>query len=317
MTGATGRRAKARRGSTEGRGATGSVPLALGPSTLAHPHRAPAHWPAALLVALLLIPSIAADHVYSHRLVVDGRLVGNEGAPLAGREIELFSEGDDFLEPCREGPHQSITDASGDFRFCFHQHELSAATKVGVRHGNATAVRPVDVATRRMTMMLREPNETSAAPEDWNSTYRVGGRVWRPGPQALESVQVFGVAVIGLPVNLSVRGPDGSETVFRTQTDAYGDFDLVVETEADPTTLSLTLEAMGRAQPTQLDAFFHRTQAPVYVSAITDTPGTADAPAVSFPAQPGSTTPRVNPILVVALALGLVAAVLLSRRKPA
>lgn len=265
------------------------------------------------LVLLALAPLALADHVYSHRLLVDGRLVGSEGAPLAGRTIELYTEGEDLLEPCREGPHQRVTDFSGDFRFCFHQHDLSAATRVGLRSGNASAIRSVDVAFRRMTILMIEPNETGITTPAWNETYRVGGRVWQPGPVALEGVQVFGIAVIGAPVNLTVRDESGGESVFRTRTDAYGDFDLEVVTGAPPSNLSLTLEAFGNPQPTQLDAFFHRTNAPVYVPVE----GSSPAQSPAFPQQPGSTIPRVNPVLVVAVALGLVAAVVLSRRKPA
>jgi hypothetical protein len=134
----------------------------------------------------------------------------------------------------------------------------------------------------------------------------------------LEGIQVFGEAVIGLPVNLTVHLPNGSDQVFHSVTDGFGDYDLVVETAADPALLSVSIEAKGRAQPVQLDTFFHRTHAPVYVTlsdgVIPTAPGGRQG---AVDEAPGSTTPRVNPVLVVALALGLVAAIVLSRRKGA
>lgn len=265
-----------------------------------------------LALALLATPALA-DHVYSHRFIFEGRLVGEDGAPLPGRTIEFFSEREEFLEPCRERPHQSVTDEFGDFRFCFHHHELEAGARAGVTAGNATLVRPVDVAFRRSVVNLREPNETGVAPPGWNSTYRISGRAWTVGPTELEGIAVYGIAAIDLPVNLTVRPAGGNESVFRTRTDAFGDFDLVIETE-DAENVSLTLEAAGRSQPVALDPFFHRSYAPIYL------PGEFDATKQDVitregGAAPGSSTPRVNPVLVVALALGLVAAILLSRRK--
>ncbi|HET6405693.1 MAG TPA: hypothetical protein VFH78_13710 [Candidatus Thermoplasmatota archaeon] len=270
------------------------------------------------LVALVLLAAPAlADHVYSHRFIFEGRLVGSDGTPLPGREVEFFSVGEDFLEPCREGPHQSVTDEWGDFRFCFHHHQFAEGARAGVRVGNASVERPVDVALRRTVVTLREPNETGVAPPGWESTFRVSGRAWEVGPTTLEGIQVYGVAAIGLPVNLTVRGADGSTRTFPTMTDGFGDFDLVIEAP-DPENVTLLVEALGRPQPVALDSFSHRAYAPIYL------PGQhagslAKEETMALPGEgsqaPGTTTPRVNPVLVVALALGLVAAILLSRRK--
>ena len=267
------------------------------------------------LVALALLASGAvADHVYSHRFVFEGRLVGSDGLPLPGREVGFFSSGEDFLEPCREGPHQSVTDESGDFRFCFHHHELASGARAGVRVGNASVDRPVDVAFRRTVVTLREENETGVAPPDWNTTYRISGRAWKVGPTTLEGIEVYGVAAVGLQVNLTVRGADDSVQTFQTETDGFGDFDLVVDAP-DHDNVSLTLEASGRPQPVHLDTVSHRTYAPIYLPG--ETAGTKEDSTTPPRANeaPGSSTPRVNPVLVVALALGLVVAVLLSRRK--
>lgn len=267
----------------------------------------------ALVALVVLCAGALADHVYSHRFVLEGRLLGSDGAPIPGRVVEFFAEGEDFLEPCREGPHQSVTDEWGDFRFCFHHHDLQPGASVGARAGNASAVRTVDVAFRRVVVTLEDPERAGEKPADWERTFRIAGRAWEVGPVELEGVLVYGVAAVDLPVNLTVQASDGSKSVFPTRTDAFGDFDLVIEAP-DPANVSLSLEAMGRAQPAHLDTRSHRTYAPIYL------PGEAQraapsAPPTGLPAPPGSATPSVNPVLLVALALGLVAAIALSRRK--
>lgn len=272
---------------------------------------------AAAFLLVLLAPAAFADHVYSHRYVLGGRLVGSDGWPLPGRIMEFVSTGDDFLDTCREG-QQIITDAFGDFEFCYHVHELQPSTRVGARHGNISSMVPVNLPFRKTTLLLREPNETGVAPPDWGASYRIAGRAWQPGPQRLEGVQVFGTAVVGLAVNLTVHGVNASPAVFRTTTDGFGDFDLVVRTDEDPANLSLTLEAQGRAQPVQMDTFFHRTDAPIYVSPAGAASGQpTPTPRTAFDSAPGSATPPVGAGLVLAVALGLVISVALSRRKNA
>lgn len=268
-------------------------------------------------VLVLLCAGALADHAYSHRYVFEGRLVGSDGTPLPGKAVEFFSSGTDLLEPCSEGPHQSVTNEWGDFRFCFHHHDLASGVRVGVQVGNVSVERPADVAMRRTVVALREPNETGVAPENWSSLYRISGRAWQVGPTELEGVPVYGVAAIGVPVNLTVRGDDGSEQTFRTRTDGFGDLELVVEAAATEN-VSLSLEVLGRPQPVRLDALTHRTFVPMYlpgaeIAAIEE--GGAGSPPGRPNIPPGTSTPRVDPALVVALALGLVAAILLSGRK--
>lgn len=302
-------------------GGSGARTIWVGAGAPARSGRLRAHPPQlfalVVFVALFLVAPALADHVYSHRFVVEGRLVGIDGTPLPGRLMTLTSTEEDFLENCQDG-QQHVTDESGDFKFCYHQHDLAPSAKVFVTYGNVTATRPVDVALRTITVFMREPNETGIAPQAWEDTYRISGRAWRPGPQRLEGIQVFGEAVAQLPINLTIRGPDATAAVFHTTTDGYGDFDLVVETGADGANLSLTLETMGRGQPVQLDGFFHRANAPIYVNPISEeTFPASTVHASGLDEAPGSTTPKLNPVLGVAVAVGLVAAIIMSRRKRA
>ena len=270
---------------------------------------------ALLLIALLAIPLVTADHVYSHRLVIDGRLLGNDGLPLPGRVVTVASTGQDLLEPCREGS-RVITDESGDFRFCYHIHELAPSTRYNLSYGNTSVERPVDVAMRRSFLVLVEPNETGTAPENWSQTFRVSGRAWRPGPTTLEGVRVFGEAMTSLPVNLTVHDGEGNTNTFRSQTDGYGDYDLIVQEPANATQLTVTVEAMGRSQPVPLDATAHRAFAPIYVpyagDAVHEPTKIGTGPTEQ---RPGSASPRADPVIVIAVAIGLVIAIAVSRRK--
>ena len=270
-----------------------------------------------LLLAALLAPAVGAEHVYSHRFVLEGRLVGSDGAPLPGRTVEFFSDDPRFDEPCQE-PSQPVTDAFGDFRFCFHVHDLDSRSEVGVRSGNASVVKPMDTAFRKSVVVLTEPNETGVASEDWNVTHLVAGRVWRNGPRELEGVRVFGSTVDRVPVNVTMSTPDGTRSAFQVETDGYGDFraSLRLVDPVPPENVTVEMEVLGHRQTRTLDAFSHR----LTVGFILPPERPEDAPAVAFPqeraAPPGSATGPVGVGLVLAVALGLGAALLLARRKP-
>lgn len=276
----------------------------------------------ALLALALLLPlaaPAAGDHVYSHRYVLEGRLMGNDGAPLPGRAVEFVAEGDDFFEPCAGTPLDARTDASGDFRFCFHKHDLKASARVGVRAGNASAMRQVDTALRRTVVTLVEPNETGVAPPDWNLTHLVAGRVWRQGPGEMEGVRVFGETSPHVLVNLTMRTGVDAGSNFQAQTDAYGDFRFLLRLlrEEDAANVTLDIEALGHRQPTRtLDLDTHRLTVGILLPRAF--PGDVAPAQVDLPPaapQPGTTTPPVHPALFVFIALGLVASILLSRRK--
>lgn len=277
-----------------------------------------------LLVAPLLAPLAAAEgHVYSHRFVIEGRLVGADGLPLAGREIAFAADGAGFEEPCEGEPVQNVTDEWGDFRFCFHEHALDPRTHVMVSYGNVTASKPMDTAFRRSIVLMREPNETGVAPEGWARTYRIAGKAWQAGVVELDGVRVFGRAVPDLPVNLTITGDDGENATYRTSTDAYGDFDFVVGIDAAPGNVTARIEALGRSQPVRLDPTFHRSTAPVFVppeDRVVVEEGTGGPVNASFepttgpgPA-PGSSTPRLHPMLVVGVVLALAGAVWLAKK---
>jgi hypothetical protein len=271
-----------------------------------------------LLALLLAAPLAGADHVYSHRFVFEGRLLGSDGTPLANRTVEFFADGDSFAEPCsvRSRP---VTDENGDFSFCFHKHGLDSRTEVGVRAGNASIVKPMDTAFRKSVVTLTEPNETGVAPEGWNVTHLVAGRVWRSGAQELEGVRVYGAALRHVPVNLTLLDAAGGRTEIPLTTDGFGDFGALVRLAdpADPANVTVEIEVLGLRQTRTLDLFSHR----ITVGFILPPEGAGPDPAVdvAFPASasrqqaPGHATPPVSPGLVLVILLLLAGALLLAR----
>ena len=286
----------------------------------------------AVVLAALLAPGLAAgDHVYSHRFVFEGRLVGSDGLPLPGREVTFFSEGDEFVEPCPGEPLRNVTDAWGDFSFCFHKHALRSSTVTGVEVGNVTVRKPMDTGFRRTVVLLQDEESPGVAPPGWNDAYRIAGRVWQQGATTLEGVPVYGTALAGAPVNVTVAA--GNATTNHTlETDAYGDFDYTLRlpegvAEDD---VEVVVESMGRQSRFGLSGKFHRTTVGIQVAPpasfrgsdggtlVEDGSAGQDPGAVvgarfqpADDAPPGAGTPRVPWLLVAglvalaALALGL------------
>lgn len=259
----------------------------------------------ASLALLLLAPLVGADHVYSHRYVFEGRLVGANGLPIPGRTMEFFASGDDFLEPC-EDAQLATTNEWGDFRFCFHKHALAPNVVVGVGTGNLSVRKPVDTAMRRTVVLLTDPEANGTAPAGWNETYRIAGRVWRAGPTTLEGVPVYGNTMNHVPVNVTLTMPDGNRTDFAVLTDGYGDFDATLRlvNNATPDDVQVRAFALGQERAFRLDAQHHRNTVgfllpdPSVGVAATMQEGPADAPGS---APPGS--PALAALVLVAAAL--------------
>lgn len=269
----------------------------------------------ALLVAVLLAAPTLADHVYSHRFVMEGRLVGNDGLPLPGRVVTFFSEGRDFSRACGDEPQRAITDEWGDFRFCFHAHELEPSTVVGVSVGNVTVRKPMDTAFRRTVVALAEPNETGVAPPGWNETFRIAGRVWEYGTRELEGVQVFGRAVAHAPVNLTLHTPDGDQ-LMALGTDGYGDFDATIRLieGVAAANVSVKIESLGFEVTHDLDGSHHRNTIGLRVAPPPPVSASFTAAPTAKDDTPGTAAPPVSPLLLVGLAFVGVVVYLVKKR---
>lgn len=282
----------------------------------------------ALLLTIALAPPAGADHSYSHRFVFEGRVVDAEGLPLPGREVEFYSIGGSFGGPCQEG-HRRITDENGDFRFCYHVHELDPSTRTGVRVGNATPVeKPMDTAFRRTVVTVVVDDENGTAPAEWDRTFSVTGKVWRRGATILEGVPVHGTALAGTPVNVTLRTANGSLTEETLIADQYGDFDATFELVegVDPAEVQLVLESMGHLQRRPLATFAHRQTVgfllppeaagdPIDVSFPGDEGSDPDAPTLDAASAPGARSPTIPAPLFVGVALFAIVTIIVRKRR--
>jgi len=271
-----------------------------------------------VVAAILLagLPVVGADHVYSHRYVFEGRVVGADGLPLAGEVVEFYAEGDDFLDACSDTTQQAVTDQWGDFRFCFHKHDLGSTTGVGVRVAGHDYPKPLDTAFRRSVVFIEIEERNGTAPPAWNTTYRFGGKVWQgTGPRSLEGVEVFGIARADMPVNVTVSVDGVEQEAFATVTDGYGDFDVEIVTNASVDNVTVSFEAGGTDHLAQPSASHHRTTVGLFLPPDYVARRTPEATSTPIPAVPGTTTPPLTSVVVLGLGLALVAAVVVAKRR--
>ena len=202
------------------------------------------------LLPILLTPSALADHAYSHRYVVFGRVLDADGAPVEGVEVlgaPTFSyEGDCTTHPEAGtdawGPEAfGRTNERGEFWLCYHAHVMPVASPgevrldVVARSGESLAKQTVaaDPFLRVSFVDLRVPDSAGGDASLLAREHLVAGRVWSPWVSGgrLESVPVEGLAVKDLQVNVSIS--DGAlEYEASTRTNVYGDFAVRVPLDA-------------------------------------------------------------------------------------
>lgn len=108
-----------------------------------------------LLLALVALPTlVAADHVFSHRVYVAGRVIDVEGRPAAGVAVGVAFEGVPPSGLCYEETPE-VTGPMGDFELCRHAHAIPADARVTIRAGNASESVGIDPDTRRASANLR------------------------------------------------------------------------------------------------------------------------------------------------------------------
>lgn len=188
-----------------------------------------------LLLVLFAVPAVA-DHVYTHRFVVSGRLVDASGAPVAGVEVEAIVDGassrngecDPSAREIRRtvlnlSPNWNRTNAFGDFEVCVHAHGLRANSTAGLRVGDELVPLRVDrdarIAFASRTVAARaEPANASAA-------LLVRVRVWEPSsiPLRLDGVAASGSTMADRLLHVTLRFANGTAKKLEIATDPYGD----------------------------------------------------------------------------------------------
>lgn len=231
-------------------------------------------------VALLLLVSTAlplamADHSYSHRYVMWGRLVDANGDPVPGMTMDLGAELFNPEGACRGatgsdigtdayGPtvYDPVTDEHGDFVFCFHVHTLNRVEpgRGFIRIQEMPEFGPLEV---QFNAFLREQFVLVQLPETHENAdttavegaYTVLGRLWREASgrsQSVENIEVFGDVLQQEPVQVRLLDPQGNVVGnATTTTNDYGDYAVRVPTQARFTegTVEVTAADKTTTQP--------------------------------------------------------------------
>lgn len=220
----------------------------------------------ALILALLLAPAIAtvavADHAYSHRYLVYGRLLDSEGNPVTGVTVNVGMDTSVAVEGlCARQPGteteawgetttRRTTNEYGEFFYCFHVHSLPRRTTSEVRaeYQGVEVAERLDSFHRKSFLVLQLPNATGEATDEFTSTYLVSGRVWYAESQKrVESISVYGDVLQEENVTITFEPATGDDVVVEALTNNYGDFAVRVPI-ADVTGGRFTVSAAGESQ---------------------------------------------------------------------
>lgn len=180
----------------------------------------------------------AADHAFSHRMVIVGRAVDELGSPVSGLHLDLamldmpslgdcVPRNDSATEALGIVLTRNVTDADGMFTFCNHMHDLprSVAQHAVILHnGSALAEVTMDTVVRwqfvgvRVAHDIHSPQLPPVRPRAI-----VVGRVFELGTAKgdVDGIPVFGQVRANATISLITNGSRSPQV---TKTSAYGDF---------------------------------------------------------------------------------------------
>lgn len=198
----------------------------------------------ALVLGILLAPATLADHAYSHRYIVFGRVVDAAGSPVQGLDVAVEMPRAVWIEgPCDPDPRtwteafgtlttRPVTNDQGEFVFCSHVHEIPTDAGAGVvtLEGGGSRAFEIDPARRLSFVLMQLPDvDPRARIDGYDHEYTVWGRFWRPsqGEDFIEGVRVAGETLDLATVRVLIDA-EGVRYENATRTNGYGDFSVRV-----------------------------------------------------------------------------------------
>lgn len=242
----------------------------------------------ALLAVAALAPLAEADHAYSHRYVVFGRVVDAAGNPVQGLQTDLryrdfTPEGACANQPGTEteafGSTRTtpITNQYGEFIFCFHAHRMSDQLEghgiIAIPEAGMVHEFEFDAHTRH-SFVLIQLNETraDANPDILEQSYTILGNVWRETSKDtyLEGVKVYGVTIDQAPVNITFTY-NGKEPIrLNATTNNYGNFAIRIPVTERPVSGEVTIETEGETFTAPVDATYGVTTFKAELERVSD-----------------------------------------------
>ena len=258
-------------------------------------------WSHAAIVALMasltlaaLTPLAAADHAYSHRYVVYGRVVDAENNPVPDLTVDLGYESPFKPDgPCGRQPGtdtdafgetrtQPVTNEFGEFIFCFHIHGISRGTPgvgiISIPSNNVEHRFDFDGFMRYSFIPIKldtaMPTANKEAP---STTYTVMGRAWEASKSEIkvETIGVYGDTLHNLPFEIDVEIDGKEKQTVNGTTNGYGDFAVRVPVDARPGGGTVTVRVDNHTFTAPIDGELGVTHVRGQVGELKTTPGAA------------------------------------------
>lgn len=262
---------------------------------------------ALLLVVLVAAPAVA-DHVFSHRVYVAGRVVDAEGRPAPGLPVTLSFEGLNASARCFDAKEER-TGPMGDFELCRHVHALPQEARVNVTVGEVSRTVGLDADLRSAVAHLQLPGAAPArdltGDRAFARTFVVAGRQFAllPKPAAVEGILVNATPVYD-NVTVMLRGPAGELANATARPDEMGRFHVELAVSEVPAGALVVATAGPVRAEESASALFRRVDvALVHDLRLAAGPGD-EAPGSDVPAPAG----------LAAVALGAAAWAVMRRR---
>ncbi|MHB8604778.1 MAG: hypothetical protein ACYDCK_05935 [Thermoplasmatota archaeon] len=234
-------------------------------------------------VALAFAPVAAADHVYSHRYIVYGRILDANGFPLVNERVGIqYQTFNADLGPCNyevqagtlrglEVSQQSNdivavrTDALGDFFYCAHiDAPVPVGSQIIIHVRDVTQSYTTDVNYRHTFVQLTIPNATGTPSAAFNDSVAASGTVWYPSEERLENIDVHGIMVDSASVHLTLVA-NGQTLEKDVVTTRYGNWSAIFALASPVTSGQLTVTQGATTKTIAIDPKYHTALADLTV----------------------------------------------------
>lgn len=247
---------------------------------------------AALAVVLLAAGFAVAEHAFSHRVHVVGRVLDADGQPVPGLAVNVT-----FVNITPSGRCFDVTDErtgpTGDYMVCRHTHALPRDGRVVVRVGDASREVAVDHDLRHATANVRLATPRAArdfeGDLEFGRTVLVVGRAFTllPAPANEESVVVNATPIGG---NLTIELLAAGDVVAAKNgsTDEHGGYAVKLDVETLPPGALARVRMGPDATEVALDPAWRRADANIVRDLRllhgpgSDAPGSAATPAAAY-----------------------------------